>query len=78
MEGFVDLIATCSEAIGDLSDRRLDQVRGWAAARLLESFGTVGHAALSPTLLRPDSPFASLVEVEGRARSLVHECLKNF
>jgi LAO/AO transport system kinase len=78
MEGVVDLIATCSEAIGDLSDRRLDQVRGWAGARLLESFGTVGHAALSLAFLKPDSPFASLVEVEGRARSLVHECLKNF
>ena len=49
LQEVVDLIATCREATSDLADRRLDQVRGWAGARLLELFGTVGHAALSPT-----------------------------
>ena len=41
-------IAAAEKPRSDLAERRGEQARAWASARLLESFGTVGHAALSP------------------------------
>ena len=57
LQEVVDLIATCREATSDLAERRLDAGPGLGlGARLLELFGTVGHAALSPTSPQTRTP----------------------
>ncbi|HRO11179.1 MAG TPA: methylmalonyl Co-A mutase-associated GTPase MeaB [Amaricoccus sp.] len=76
LDGAVALVAAARDAIGDLAGRRRAQVRAWASAHLLESFGTIGFAALAP--LRPDleAPFAWLRCLENQVSGLVNEVLK--
>ena len=74
----VDLITGCRSAATDLPERRRAQAAGWVAARLLESLGSIGFAALAP--LRPDldRPFEWVRSLESRAREAVHQGLKNI
>jgi LAO/AO transport system kinase len=78
LDGAVELIAACRAAACDLPARRRAQARAWASAHLLESFGTVGSAALPPARLDDERPFQWVRTLESRARDRVHEGLKNI
>jgi LAO/AO transport system kinase len=73
----VDRVAALRRPAAEIAARRAAQGRAWASARLLESFGRVGLAALSPRLLNQESPFAPLATLSERARAAVHESLKD-
>jgi LAO/AO transport system kinase len=60
-----------------LAARRRAQAQAWARAQLGESFGSVGSAVLAPRLVDCDRPFAALAKLSERARTAVHETLKN-
>jgi LAO/AO transport system kinase len=72
----LDLLAARSHAASDLDPRREAQGRAWIRARLTESFGRVGAAALAPRLVDRDSPFEPLATLSQRAREALYECLK--
>ena len=77
LDAVVELVSDCCAAAGNLSERRRAQVGAWASAHLLESFGSIGFAALAPIRPDPDTPFAWAQKLEERARAVVHEGLKN-
>ena len=77
LDAVVKLVSDCCTAAGNLSDRRRSQVGAWASAHLLESFGSIGFAALAPIRPDPGTPFAWAQKLEERARAAVHEGLKN-
>lgn len=82
--GIDDSLAIISERVGasgtalDLTARRRDQGRAWAEARLLESFGREGLAALGDRASLRGSPFSAVAGLSEAARRAVHLCLKNI
>lgn len=73
----VDLVRACRAGTGVPAGRRQRQLLAWAANMLVESFGHVGFAALSPVRPDPDTPFTWATGVRQAAGVAVHEALKN-
>ena len=78
LEAAVEAVTGLRREAGEMAQRRAAQARAWAEGRLLDSFGRVGLGALGPRLLNHASPFAALAGVSERARSVLHETLKNI
>ena len=78
VEAALALLAARAAAGPERAARRRAQGRAWAEARLLESFGTVGLAALAPRLADLDSPFAFVGRLREAAGRAVHKSLKNL
>jgi LAO/AO transport system kinase len=77
LEALVELLSECCAAAGNLSERRRAQAAAWTSAHLVESFGSIGFAALAPIRPDEDSPFTWARTLEERARTAVHKALKN-
>ncbi len=68
--------ADAARASGTLAARRASQGRVWAESRLVESFGSIGLAALRPRMTATDSPFSSLARIMETARAAINHSLK--
>jgi LAO/AO transport system kinase len=77
LDAALGLIAACRAATGNLSGRRSAQAAAWASAQLVESFGSIGFAALAPIAVNPDAPFEWALALHRRARAAVHKGLKD-
>jgi LAO/AO transport system kinase len=77
LDAALGLIAACRAATGNLSGRRSAQAAAWASAQLVESFGSIGFAALAPIAVNPDAPFGWALALHRRARAAVHKGLKD-
>jgi LAO/AO transport system kinase len=80
LEAAVARIAALANARGlaALARRRLEQGRAWLGSRLVDSFGTVGHALLAPHVAMTASPFDEVARLSVRARALLHESFKEL
>ena len=80
-EGLADvlaLISACCTAATNLPDRRRAQLLAWASAHLLESFGRVGLAALTPIRPDPASPSSGSGPSKTAPRTRFTNVLKTF
>jgi LAO/AO transport system kinase len=78
VEAALDRIAAACRGRAGLASRRAGQARAWAAGRLVESFGAEGAAFLLPRLDAGTAPFAPLAGLANRARTALHESLKDL
>jgi LAO/AO transport system kinase len=78
LDAAVGLLTECRSAATDLPERRRAQAAAWVAARLVESFGNIGFAALAPIRPDLDRPFDWTRDLESRGREAVHQGLKNI
>lgn len=81
LDAALDLIAAraaSERAAGQLAARRRGQGLAWAELRLVESFGSVGAAALAPRLATSDGLFSTFATLDAAARAAVHHFLKEL
>ncbi|MBP7240812.1 ArgK/MeaB family GTPase [Amaricoccus sp.] len=76
VDAALDRIAARMAAAPDAPARRRAQGRAWAEARIADSFGSVGLAALGPRIAASPSPFQAVARLLEAGRRAVHDCLK--
>lgn len=72
----LELVAAAGGRAGRAA-RRAEQGRAWMRARLVESFGREGAAALSPRVEAIGDPFGGFAGLFERARTALYTSLKN-
>jgi len=79
IEAAIGLIAVRRQALTagrGLAERRQAQVRKWAAARLVESFGTEGAALLLPRAAWSEAPFTAFATLRCSIRDALKKALQ--
>jgi LAO/AO transport system kinase len=71
-------LATAPSATAARPGLRNAQGRAWTEARLVESFGRVGHRLLAPHVPVNRSPFDAAARISDRASDLLHQSFKNL
>ncbi|MCB1354641.1 MAG: ATP/GTP-binding protein [Rhodobacteraceae bacterium] len=81
LDAALDLIsdlANTRAASGDFNRKRQAQARSWAESRLVESYGTVGLAAIQSQLTCIDESFTAIARLSTPAREAIQRIVKNL